>query len=114
MRENHGYVVFSNGFVVGGGGGGGRGGGGGLFLHCIQFSLAAQNRRLSPGCVALAVTIAMTFMMTSSTGHLWIPLAKASNAEVWCFLWCAPEQTAEQTVDMLVILDALVLIMTSL
>ena len=45
-------------------------------------------------------------MMTSSngnifrvTGHLcgeftglrWIPRTKASDAELWCFLWCAPE-----------------------
>ena len=47
------------------------------------------------------------FMMTSSngnifrvngplcgefTGHRWIPLTKASDAELWCFLWYAPEQ----------------------
>ena len=25
------------------------------------------------------------------TGHRWIPLTKASDAELWCFLWCAPE-----------------------
>ena len=46
------------------------------------------------------------YMMTSSngnifrvTGHLcgeftgprWIPHTKASDAELWCFLWCAPE-----------------------
>ena len=49
-----------------------------------------------------------------STGHRWIPLTKASNAERWCFLWCAPQQTAEQTVDMLVIWDAMSLIMASL
>ena len=30
--------------------------------------------------------------------HRWIPLTKASDVELWCFLWCAPEQTAEQTV----------------
>ena len=24
------------------------------------------------------------------TGHRWIPLTKASEAELWCFLWCAP------------------------
>ena len=28
-----------------------------------------------------------------STGHRWIPLTKASDAELWCFLWSAPEQT---------------------
>ena len=27
------------------------------------------------------------------TGHLWIPLTKASEEELWCSLWSAPEQT---------------------
>ena len=50
-------------------------------------------------------------MMTSSNGnvfhitglcegnalatHRWIPLTKASDAELWYFIWSAPEQTAE-------------------
>ena len=49
-----------------------------------------------------------TLMMTSSngnifrvtgplwgefTGHRWIPLAKDSDAELWCILWSAPEHT---------------------
>ena len=29
------------------------------------------------------------------TGHRWIPLTKASDAELWYFLWPAPEQTIE-------------------
>ena len=40
--------------------------------------------------------------------------AKASDAELWCFLWSAPEQTVEQTTGTPVIWDAIVLIMTSL
>ena len=39
---------------------------------------------------------------------------KASDAELWCFLWSAPEQTVEQTREAPVILDAIALIMTSL
>ena len=50
------------------------------------------------------------FMMTSSngnnfrvignlcgefTGDRWIPRTKASDAELWCFLWSSPEYTAE-------------------
>ena len=27
-----------------------------------------------------------------STGHRWIPFTKASDAELWCFLWSAPKQ----------------------
>ena len=30
------------------------------------------------------------------TGHRWIPLTKASDAELWCFLWSGLEQTVEQ------------------
>ena len=49
-----------------------------------------------------------------STGHWRIPLTKASDVELWCFLWSAPEQTVEQTIETLVIWDAITLIMTSL
>ena len=41
-----------------------------------------------------------------STGHRWIPLTKVSDAELWCFLWSAPEQTVEQTIETPVIWDA--------
>ena len=59
-------------------------------------------------------------MMTSSNGNLfhvtgplwreftsdrWIPLTKASDAEPWCFLWSAPEQTVEQTIETPLIWD---------
>ena len=27
------------------------------------------------------------------TGHRWIPLTKAIDTELWCFLWSAPKQT---------------------
>ena len=30
-----------------------------------------------------------------STGDRWIPLTKDSDAELWCFLWSAPEQTVD-------------------
>ena len=46
-----------------------------------------------------------------TTGHQWIPLTKASDAELWYFLRSAPEETAEQTMETAVIWDA---IMTSL
>ena len=34
-----------------------------------------------------------------SADHRWIPLTKTSDAELWYFLWSAPEQTAEQTIE---------------
>ena len=54
------------------------------------------------------------YMMTSSNGnifrvtgplwgeftsHRWIALTKSSDQELWCFLWSAPEQTVEQTIE---------------
>ena len=42
-----------------------------------------------------------------STGDRWIPLTKASDAELWCFLWSAPEQTVDQTIETPVIWDAI-------
>ena len=48
------------------------------------------------------------------TGHRWIPLTKASDAEIWCFLWSMPEQTVEWTIETLVIWDAITPIMTPL
>ena len=68
-------------------------------------------------------------MMTSSNGnilrvtgplcgkftcHRWIPLTKASDMELWCFLWSATEQTFKQTIKTPVIWDAIALIVTSL
>ena len=47
------------------------------------------------------------------TGHRWISLTKASDAELWCFLWCAPEQTPERIIETPVIKDVMALIMTS-
>ena len=48
------------------------------------------------------------------TGHRWIPLTRASDAELWYILWSALEQTVEQAIETPVIWDAIALIMTSL
>ena len=68
-------------------------------------------------------------MMTSSNGNIfgvtgplcgeftvdrWIPHTKDSDAELWSFLWSAPEQTVVKTIKTLVIWYAIALIMTSL
>ena len=49
-----------------------------------------------------------------STAHRWISHTKASNAELWCFRRCAPEQTPKQAVKMLVACDVTALIITPL
>ena len=47
-------------------------------------------------------------------GHQWIPRTNASDAELWCFLWSAPEQTVEWTIETSVIWNVITLIMRSL
>ena len=47
-----------------------------------------------------------------STGHRWIPLTKASDAEIWCFLWS--KQTAKQPIETPVIGNVIAPIMSSL
>ena len=44
-----------------------------------------------------------------SIGHRWIPLTKASDSELWCFLWSAPGQTVQQTTETPVIWYAIAL-----
>ena len=39
---------------------------------------------------------------------------KASNAELWCFPWSVPEQTAEEAIETAVVREAIGLIITSL
>ena len=51
-------------------------------------------------------------MMTSSYEN--IPRGKASDAELWCFLWSSPEDTVVYTIEAPVIWDDIAFIMTSL
>ena len=44
----------------------------------------------------------------------WIPHIKVSDAELWRFLWSEPEQKVEQTIETLLIWDAIAFIMISL
>ena len=77
------------------------------------WSLVLRSRKIKRWMVehllfidSLCVSLVFIRMMTSSngnifrvTGHLcgeftgrrWIPRTKASDAELWCFLWSAPE-----------------------
>ena len=48
------------------------------------------------------------------TGHWWISLTKASDMELWYFLWSTPEQMVEQPTETPVNWDTIMLIMTSL
>ena len=49
-----------------------------------------------------------------STGHRWIPSQRPVTRSFDFFLWSAPEQTYDQTIETPVIWDTIALIMTSL
>ena len=67
-----------------------------------------------PGDNVVSIFRVTGHLWGESTGHPWIPLTKASDTERWRFLWFAPEQTVEQTIEAPLIWDAITLIMTSL
>ena len=84
-------------------------------LLLFFFRLGSTNSLATPE------VIMSSLMMTSSNGnifrvtsylcgeftrHRWIPCTKASDRELWCFLWSPPEITVEQTIARLVIWDA--------
>ena len=46
-------------------------------------------------------------------GHRWIPVTKANDAELWCFLWSAPEQTVEKQVQSVHYRDVIMSTITS-
>ena len=109
-----------------------------LFKSCSAlFLLMDKHRQVMVPCIHVytkpplerLLFIYAWMLMTSSNGNIfrvagplceefsdyrWIPLTKASNAELRCFLWSAPEQTVVQTIEPPVIWDTMALIMTSL
>ena len=81
-------------------------------------------------CIILLDFIKTLFMMTSSNGntflaaalcegnptvigHRLIRLTKASDAELWWFVWSTPDQTFEHLIEAPVMWDAIPRIMTS-
>ena len=67
--------------------------------HWLSPSFSPRRLRitsLSLGQLQPCLSIRNIFRVTGPswgdfTGHRWIPLTKASAAELWCFLWSAPE-----------------------
>ena len=74
---------------------------------CDQNIVKISNKQQ---CIHSSTLLILIIMMTSSngnifrvtghlcgefTGHRWIPLTKASDAELWCLLWSGPEWTVE-------------------
>ena len=59
------------------------------FRHC---GICEGNCQL-PARVRASTTSSILTFSAEFTGHRWIPLTAASDAELWCFLWS--EQTVE-------------------
>ena len=106
-----------------------------IFPLWLFYHLACQRRFTNPSASEvipkflskIGLYLTRTYMITScngsiscvigplwgeSIGHRWTPYTKAIDAELWCFLWSAPEQTTEQTIYTPLIWDAIALIMT--
>ena len=82
-----------------------------MFTHLVSFGSRfvpcfARIGTLMPCLMHILLAVSLRRMMTPSngnifcvtgyfsgefTGHLWNPRTKASDAELWCFFWSAPE-----------------------
>ena len=60
-----------------------------VYFHIIVTSLRWWRHQMETFSALLALCEG------GFTGDRWIPLTKASDAELRCFLWSAPEQTVE-------------------
>ena len=76
-----------------------------VIIFCLWYMMTSSNGKI------FRVT---GLLCGEFTGLRWIPRTKASDAELWCFHWSAPEPTVEQTMETLVIWDANTRIVTSL
>ena len=86
-----------------------------VFLCYIMSSWWILANRLSLWRHKMEIFSALLVLCAGNlpvTGEF--PHTKASDAELWCFLWSTPEQTVEQTLETPVIWDAIALILTSL
>ena len=82
----------------------------------LQPALFQHRRLISNANTYIHIYVYIShyiFRVTGPSGHRWIPPSKASDAELCRFLWSAPEQMDEQTIETLVIWDAIALIITS-
>ena len=79
-----------------------------LFVQPTSSRRRLRNSGLVPNrrqTTAITSGVRLTMMTSSNenifrvtghlyrefTGHRWVPRTKASNAELWCFLWSAPD-----------------------
>ena len=90
---------------------------GNLAVWSVLLSYLVQN--LDTGKYLLTSSNGEIFCVTGPlcreiTGHRLIPCTKASDAELWWFLWSSPEQAIGLTIETQVIWNDIVLIVTPL
>ena len=67
-----------------------------VLFHCLAFMWFVHP--YFQGCFIMTSSNRIIFRVTGPlfeefTGHQWIPLTRATDAEFCCFLWSTPEQT---------------------
>ena len=67
-----------------------------LILHEQFYSIterSAQNGFIHDGVIKWKHFPHYWPFVRGSTGRRWIPLTKATDVELWCFLWSVPQQS---------------------
>ena len=72
-----------------------------IFSFLVRFTLLLNSYMMTSSNGRIFVVIGP--LCGKFTGHQWIPLTKASDVELWWYLWPAHEQTVEQTIEIPVI-----------
>ena len=80
-----------------------------ILYHFTLIKLLASTCSEAPNILRLRVVkwtssngtiLSVTCLLWGqSTGQLWILLTKASDAELWCFLWATPEPVGKATIE---------------
>ena len=93
----------------------------GALMFSLTFALNKRWNKQSQGCMMTSshenILCVIGPLCGECTGHWWIPLTKASDSELWCFLRAAGDlrrNRAHYDVSVIVIWDAIALIVTSL
>ena len=61
-------------------------------LH-LYFLFSWWRHQMETCSVSLAFVRGIHRWLRGFTGHRWIPFTQTSDAELWCFLWSAPDVT---------------------
>ena len=76
-------------------------------MHILLVKNNIRNKNTTKKGADFLIMTSSNATIFRVNGPMWgknrMACPKASNTELWCFLWCVPAQMAERTVEMLVI-----------